>query len=98
MLSFLEGLSHNELGRDLGSRLVGEGLLCFLLPPKSLSLPAISSGKKRKGFEGSLNDWGPSEVGLQKQMPSDLLRKISEVAFIGAEVCHKGLGHCCCRC
>ncbi|CAO2583736.1 Cilia- and flagella-associated protein 46 [Lemmus lemmus] len=42
-------------------------------------------GKKKKGPEGSQHDWGQSEMSLSRQMSSDLLRKIAEVAFISAE-------------
>ncbi|GAB1292843.1 Cilia and flagella-associated protein 46 [Apodemus speciosus] len=45
----------------------------------------IKRGRKKKGAEGSMHDWGPSEMTLNKQMAPDLLRKIAEVSFISAE-------------
>jgi hypothetical protein len=49
------------------------------------------SGRRKKVANGSSQDiWGQSEVGLQKPVPHDLLRKFAEVGFINAEVRGQG--------
>ncbi|XP_031244561.1 cilia- and flagella-associated protein 46 isoform X3 [Mastomys coucha] len=45
----------------------------------------LKRGRKKKGVEGSVQDWAPSEVTLHSQMAPNLLRKIAEVSFISAE-------------
>ncbi|XP_073934125.1 cilia- and flagella-associated protein 46 isoform X3 [Castor canadensis] len=46
----------------------------------------LKRGRRKKVANGSSQDiWGQSEVGLQKPVPHDLLRKFAEVGFINAE-------------
>ncbi|CAH6793280.1 AABR07005985.1 [Phodopus roborovskii] len=53
---------------------------------KSRKTAKLKRGRKKKGTEGSVLDWVSSEVTLQRNMSSDLLRKIAEVSFLSAEV------------
>nr|XP_021493514.1 cilia- and flagella-associated protein 46 [Meriones unguiculatus] len=58
---------------------------CLLYDIRSKKAAKLKRMKKKKGPEGFQSDWGTSEVNLQKQMASNLLRKMAEVSFINAE-------------
>uniref|UniRef100_A0A8C0L647 Cilia and flagella associated protein 46 n=1 Tax=Canis lupus dingo TaxID=286419 RepID=A0A8C0L647_CANLU len=60
---------------------------CLLYDDVKVKKPTwLKKGRKKGGDSSAQDSRGPSEVPLQKQVSSSLLRKFAEVGFISAEV------------